>query len=376
MLGLPWNKEHALRSITVPPEKAMLTKRSILAKLPKIYDPLGLVSPETLSGKLIYRAACDTKGAWDADLPRDLAKAWIKWEIGLPQRFDVPRSLAVHREDIQYIELHSFGDACANGVATCVYGVVRQTSGTNQGLIAARSRLAKQGLTIPRLELVVGHMAVNLVANVRNALDGLPISSTHCWLDSSVAFYRIRGQVEYRQFVANRVEKINSHKRLTWRYVLTEDNPADLGCRGGRVNGSHLWWDGLEWLATPEHWPADVLNQSTEESQVEAKLVQKVLAVAVDDKNEIEEVLQMFQLQKAIRVCAWMRRFVHNSLRSRGTSRIVGPLTTEETDRQRLFWERQAQKSCDIERDRVALNLQPNQEGLLECRAVSPEGFT
>ena len=60
--------------------------------------------------------------------------------------------------------------------------------------------------------------------------------------------------------------------------------------------------------------------------------------------------------------------WARDCLRSRRASRIVGPLTTEETDRQRLFWERQAQQSCDIERDRVALNLQPNQEELLECR--------
>lgn len=346
----------------------MLTKRGILTKLAKIYDPLGLVSPETLSGKLIYRAVCDKKKAWDAELPRDLAKAWIKWENGLPQSFDVPRSLALHREDIEYIELHSFGDACANGVAACVYGIIRQASGTNQGLIAATSRLSKQGLTIPRLELVAGHMAVNLVANVRNALDGFPISSTHCWLDSSVALYWIREQGEYKQFVANRVKKINSHEEVTWRYVPTVDNPADLGSRGGRVNGSNLWWHGPEWLTTPEHWPADVLNQPSEESQVEAKLVQRVLATAIDDTNEIEEILHKFELQKAIRVCAWMRRFAHNSLPSRGAARIVGPLTTQETERQRLFWERQAQKSCDLEKDRVALNLQPNQEGLLECR--------
>ena len=93
-----------------------------------------------------------------------------------------------------------------------------------------------------------------------------------------------------------------------------------------------------------------------------------MLGVAVNEKNEIAEVLHRFQLQKAVRICAWMRRFAHNSLRSRGTPRIKGPLTTEETNRQRLFWEKQAQRSCDIERDRVALNLQPNQEGLLECR--------
>jgi len=34
----------------------------------------------------------------------------------------------------------------------------------------------------------------------------------------------------------------------------------------------------------------------------------------------------------------------------------------------RLHWERQAQKSGEVEKDRVVLNLQLNQEGLLECR--------
>lgn len=252
MLCLSWNKEQDSLSITVPAEKAMVTKRGILAKLAKIYDPLGLVSPETVSGKLIYRAVCDTKKAWDAELPRDLAKAWMKWESGLPQSFEVPRSLALHREDIEHIELHSFGDACANGVAACVYGVIRQASVTNQGLIGAGSRLSKQGLTIPRLELVAGHMAVNLVANVRNALDGLPISSTHCWLDSSVALYWIRGQGEFKQFVANRVKKINSHERVTWRYVPTVAKGVlmDLICGGMVPSGLRLQNIGQEMYST------------------------------------------------------------------------------------------------------------------------------
>ena len=93
MLGLPWNKEQDSLSITVPLEKATLSKRGILAKLAQIYDPLVLVSP------VIYRAGFDTKGAWNADLSRDLAKLWVKWESRLPQSFTMPRSLVVHREE-------------------------------------------------------------------------------------------------------------------------------------------------------------------------------------------------------------------------------------------------------------------------------------
>ena len=172
LLGLQWDKRQDSLNVTIPTEKVTMTKRGILAKLAKVYDPLGLIAPVTLSGKLIYRA-------WDTRLPDELARAWRKWESKLPLNVDVPRSLVTHREGIDQIELHSFGDACANGVAACVYAVVRQASRVNQGLFVAGSRLAKQGLTIPRLELVAGHMAINLVANVRDALDGLPVNSTH-----------------------------------------------------------------------------------------------------------------------------------------------------------------------------------------------------
>ena len=42
MLGLPWNKERDTVSVEVPSEQATLTKRGILVKLARIYDPLGL----------------------------------------------------------------------------------------------------------------------------------------------------------------------------------------------------------------------------------------------------------------------------------------------------------------------------------------------
>ena len=246
------------------------------------------------------------KRAWDAELSRDMAKAWVKRESGLAQSFEVPRSLAVHREEIEGIELHSFGDASTNGVAACVYAVARQAAGTNQGLIAARSRLSKQGLTIPRLELVAGHMAVNLIINVREALEGLPLTSMHCWLDSSVAVYWIRGRGEHKQFVSNRVEKINTHHGITWRYLPTAENPADLGSRRGRLEEADQWWNGPKWLASRENWSADILDEPTEESQAEAQLVRKVLAVAVavDEEDEVEGVLRKFHLRKAVRVCA------------------------------------------------------------------------
>ena len=74
-------------------------------------------------------------------------------------------------------------------MAASVYAVIKQSSAINQGLVTAKARLAKQGLTISRRELVSGHMAVNLLTDVRDALQGFPVTSLHCWLDSSVALH-------------------------------------------------------------------------------------------------------------------------------------------------------------------------------------------
>ena len=147
-----------------------------------------------------------------------------------------------HQQPVKAITLHAFGDASKNGVSAAVYAVVEQDHATTQGLVCAKARLAKQKLTIPRLELVAGHMAVNLVKNVEAAIGVEKVAEVHCWLDSTVALYWINGQGEYRQFVANPEKKIREHERVIslWHHVTTDKNPADLGSRGGYVINNEL----------------------------------------------------------------------------------------------------------------------------------------
>ena len=67
LLGVSWDMENDAIDIRFPTERAQSTKRSLLGKLSKVYDPLGLASPTTLSGKLLYRKACELKIAWDSE---------------------------------------------------------------------------------------------------------------------------------------------------------------------------------------------------------------------------------------------------------------------------------------------------------------------
>ena len=366
LLGLPWNKSADTISVVIPTEAAKTTKRGTLQKLAKIYDPLGLVSPITLQGKLIYREICLKKIGWDTELDEAMRNKLTRWEQNLPSYVTTKRSLVQHKEEIDSIELHAFGDASGEGVSSAVYAVVRQQSKVTQGLVAAKSRLAKQGLTIPRLELVSAHMAANLISNVERALEGFPVTVTQGWLDSTVALHWINGGGEYKQFVANRIQKIKSNTNIKWRHVPTDQNPADLGSRGGSVQNKKLWWDGPSWLSSQETWPEDITSVPTKESNAEAKIIKRVLAVSIKNTDEIDQILNKHDLWKTLRISAWIWRFAFNCRRT--GLKLQGPLKTNEIERQKLLWVKRAQSGEINEAERLTLNLQRDERGVLVCR--------
>ena len=249
LLGVPWDKEKDTIKVNFPDSLKEITKRSVLGNIAKIYDPLGIVSPTTLQGKLIYREVCDARMPWDKELTPELLAKWISWEQNLPKEVETTRSLVGYEEEFEAIDPHACGDASGKGVSLVVYAVTEQQSGINQGIVASKSRLAKKGLTIPRLELVAGHMSTNLFHNVKESLMGFPVRNTFSWLDSTVALYWIKGNGEYKQFVNHRVRKIQEKDYIQWRYVSSAENPADLGNRGGKVEeSSELWFKGPPWL--------------------------------------------------------------------------------------------------------------------------------
>ena len=191
MLGLLWDKTEDTLAVTFPEEPTDVTKKGILRFLASVYDPLGVASPTTLTGKCLYREVCDCRLSWDEKVSDRIGQMWLKFVRNLPNKVEVPRSLPRFKEPIETVELHAFGDTSGFGISAVVYAVITQASGMSKGLVAAKSRLAKKNLTIPRLELVVAHMAANLVENVRAAIEGYPVNSVHGWIDSTVALHWI-----------------------------------------------------------------------------------------------------------------------------------------------------------------------------------------
>ena len=211
ILGMKWDKAKDTLAVDFRgcKQTGEGTKRGILQSIARVYDPLGVTSPLILDAKEIYRKTCEEKHSWDIPLRNEIAESWKKWRDGLPEEVSVPRSITPHKEEITGINLRGFGDASVKGCSAAVYAVVHQREKTTQGLVTSKSRIAKQNVSIPRLELIAGHMVANLTDNVRRALAGYNIFGAYGWLDSTVALYWIKNKDgEWKQFVSNRVAKI------------------------------------------------------------------------------------------------------------------------------------------------------------------------
>jgi hypothetical protein len=127
-----------------------------------------------------------------------------------------------------------------------------------------------------------------------------------------VALYWINDQGEYRQFVANRVQKIRQHENVTWHHVPTAENPADIGSRGGKVSGNTLWKEGPSWLSNPAEWPVQRVLESTADSKSEAKVIKEIFKAAHIEEDIMDPLLDTYPLPKVLRIGAGIRRFILN----------------------------------------------------------------
>ena len=181
------------------------------------------------------------------------------------------------------------------------------------------------------------------------ALEGFPLTAKYCWLDSTVALYLIKSPGEYKQFVSNRVQKIQSLSEVIWRYVGTTESPADIGSRSGEVSNHPLWWNGPQWLQHKARWPPDIVPNACQETLTEAKAIRDVFAVAIAETDELDTLLEKFSYWKVMRICAWITRFIRNA-RSAKMRKLTGPLTTEETNKANVFWVKRVQTRAPLDK--------------------------
>ncbi|KAL1476337.1 hypothetical protein MTO96_036580 [Rhipicephalus appendiculatus] len=172
VLGLEWNREsdelrYPLRTVLELVTVNRKTKRFVLQASARIFDPLGLVGPVTITTKMLFQELWTLGLEWDALLPPGVSERWEKWIDNLHHltAITLPRRYACQMEAA---ELHIFTDASPRAYGAVAYLRGERDGKTTVTLILAKTRVAPlKTLSLPRLELLGTVLGARMCANLR-----------------------------------------------------------------------------------------------------------------------------------------------------------------------------------------------------------------
>ena len=247
-----------------------LTRRQMLSIVSSIFDPLGLISPLVLPGRLLFRQATSRKLDWDALVPPEIRNDWHMWlkSFASLHHLKIPRCVKEFNTEDCTVQLHTFCDASLGAYAAVSYvrSIHNDTGEIKSNLIMAKSRVSPtKNVTIPRLELQACVLAARLAEKVR-ADTGLIYDALSYWSDSQIVLCYLKNESKrFSLYVANRIAEVSRlSTNDSWKYVPTDQNPSDLPTRNYQLRPEDLdrfWFHGPEWLCKPEsEWPIFPFN--------------------------------------------------------------------------------------------------------------------
>lgn len=162
------------------------TKRNVLSEVAKTYDPLGLLSPVTLLGKLFIQKLWNKKLKWDEKMSDVLQQEWkmLLRELEKITKISLPRFITFLNTENTVHSLHCFTDASKDAYAAAVYLETEQNGNKKVALVFAKTRVKPKGnVTIPRIELLAMTIGKRAILHVEKELK-LPIKEKYIWTDS------------------------------------------------------------------------------------------------------------------------------------------------------------------------------------------------
>lgn len=361
VLGLFWNlgTDKFFYKIKDNNEKETIwTKRKILSRIGKLYDPNGFLGPVVMKGKIIIQDLWRDQRDWDEKITGKIHIDWEKFNNDLKNihMISIDRWFGT-KEDIQ-LQLHGFCDASEKGFGAVIYSRIRLGNKYKTELVVAKSRVAPlKAVTIPRLELCAAELLAKLFQTILPIFKENRKIQNFCWSDSQVVLHWLKKpSISLKTFVAHRIERIQTITekcRLQWNWIQGEENPADLISRGTTIlelKNETKWWKGPIWLYEINlQWPIQPTFSENEASKVqhlseiekEMKMIHFVMKKTNNrlirgiwykfNKNKQKPfyLLESFgNWKKLVNVTAMIFRTVHNF--KNPTQKIIGNISEEE----------------------------------------------
>ena len=288
-LGVVWDMECDNLKLSVNVPNKALTRRGLLAVIGSLYDPLGMIAPVVIAGRMILHQLTQGNASeipWDEPIPTTIQQKWITWKHSLTSLQDLAIPRCYHPPNfglVTRIEVHAFSDASQDAIAQEAFLRLFNAQGdAHVSFFIGKARVAPQKVvSIPRLELCAAALSAETVSAAINELN-YKIDETRYYTDSRVVLGYVQNEAKrFQVFVSNRVNKIRA---LTspeqWFYVPSSMNPADLASRSvdAAKLESSIWLSGPEFLWKQSHPPDQPFIPPLDENDPELRKSAKVYA--------------------------------------------------------------------------------------------------
>lgn len=308
VLGLVWSAATDEFSFKVSDiDNEVLTKRTMLSNIAKLFDPLGWLSPFVVRAKVLMQSLWLIKLGWDdQNLPEETQTEWLELceEMQLIKQLKIPRFIGPGPKPAK-VKLVGFADASKRAYSAVAYIYVEYENGDRKSnLLRAKTKVAPlKTQSIPRLELCATVELTKLIKTVKDTWLGR-IDEIVCYTDSQIVLdWFSKHASSWHTFVANRVSLVQTTlPEVKWNHVPSKRNPADLNSRGLHVCDlleSNLWWYGPDL--------EDIAQSSlTKEEETEKQLeVEKEACHLITNLHETTTVQQLPEY--LTRHSSWMR---------------------------------------------------------------------
>ena len=320
VLGVQWLPSTDCFIFRCDPEackRVATTPRELVSMQADNYDPLGFTAPRALEGRRCLQLTRASEKGWDSTMEEALIKRFAKWYSATPLliQIEIPRHIEWGIVKAVRREVHIFCDAAIPGFGVVGYWLVEDEDGTIRvTILCAKAHVvpldaskASHHNSVPRLEMTAAEKAVKLKLFIKRTIPKVTEDMVTLWSDSEAVLKMIFDHKSKRpSFFANRLSKIHSGSSDSqWRWVDTENNPADY-CSRGIDAGDKEKWDifhfGPKFLYLPKsEWP--VMNIATApEASINAVATEAV------EEEEGEKEKEMFAYAVAARRQEWVAK--------------------------------------------------------------------
>lgn len=204
--------------------------------------------------------------------------------------------------------------------------------------ILPKKKFRNKAITTPRAELLAALLLSKMVVKLLNAME-LEFESKFLWSDSKIALAWIKKAPNtLHTYVSNRVAEIQKLTQCcSWKYIPTNENPADLISRGEhpkKLIESNIWWNGPSMLNC-----LSVAEKAEEAEMLDEELPELRSGVVLTATAPVER-LSIFDkvssFLKIVRSMAYLTRFL-NYIMSKKKNVIKGSLTADEISKSILL---------------------------------------